>query len=94
MEIDSASRDLKTKSMIYDIKSLNGLMNKKGFYEAKIYTKKEAIEKGSKPDDLLRARLESKLEDINETVSKVLKIKVVDIIWNSNDTVKIDYLEK
>lgn len=94
MEIDSASRDLKVKSMTYNINTLNNLMKEKGFREAKIYTKSEAIEEGSKPDDLLRARLESRTEDINETVSKTLKIKVTRIVWNSNNTVKIDYLEK
>ena len=94
MEKDvTASRDLSSKSMTYNIKPLNALYEKNGYLLARIYTKEEAINKGCKADDLLCARIERGLS-IEDITSKILKINVISIHWNSNDTVKIEYLEK
>ena len=93
MQEVTASRDLSPKSMTFNIDEINKLFRKKGYYMAMIFHKDDAIKQGSKSDDLMRAKVE-RGKCLNELVSDVLKINAMNIVWNSNDTVKIDYLEK
>ena len=93
LENITSSKDLSLKTMTFDIETLNNLFRKNGYMLATVYTREKAMILGASKGSLFYARVENS-EHISDTISKVLKIDVQSVCWHTNDTLKIEYLEK